>query len=335
MSQSRTPPWHTPGDIEESLRAAFRISDLSVKEIAEVLETHEFEVPRNRVETMVETTREQFSTEAAATLSSTATLEELRPTEVRVIDPTDLEYLGARDAAYVIGAMLSRYEGTFRIPEAVDELSVDLFWNRSHTTVAFGIELRPDGAPVDASAVRSIATGETTPVSGRSPSTIGIISNGTFTDEAQILATEHNIRCFGMNSLNRWCKETRLTDGVIGKLLDEGDKSIEEINELLDESLSLPDPFRERDPLQLVQEADWTTSTLDYEEIAEQDGSEDGGASAARDGDMIGTPSTTGQAGDEYPNTGQHGVLYADPDEDGDFEAFDRFEAALNEDSQE
>jgi hypothetical protein len=135
-----------------------------------------------------------------------------------------------------------------------------------------------------------------------------------FTDEARTLATEHDVRCFGAKYLERWCEETRLTHEVIGKLLDEGDQSIEEIDELLDELPSLPAPVRERDPLARIQETDWTTSKLEYEETANQDGLGDD---------------------EESPDTGQHGVLYADPDEDGDFGAFDRFEAALDEGSQE
>ncbi len=335
MSRSGTPKWYTSGDIEASLQAAFQTSGLSVDEIAGVLATHELDASRDRIEKMIKTTREQFSANAAATQPSTATLDEPRPTEPRAIAPTDIEYLGPRDAAYVIGAMLSRYEGTFSTPEAVDELSVDLFWNRTHTTVAFGIELRPDSEPVDTPAVQSIVTGETTPVSGRSPSTIGIISNGTFTNEAQAIATEHDIRCFEAEYLERWCEETRLTDGVIGKLLDEGDQSIEEIGELLDELPSLPAPVRERDPLTRIQETDWTTSTIEYEKTAGQDGSGDSEKSGVDDDDSIDTPSTTGPTDDESPDTGQHGVLYADPDEDGDFGAFDRFETALDEGSQE
>jgi len=335
MSRSEPPEWHTPGDIEASLRAAFRVSDLSVDEIAGVLETHELDVPRERIKMMIKTTREQFSTDAAVTLSSTATIDEPRPTEARTIDPVDLEYLSPRDAAYVIGAMLSRYEGTFSTPEGVDELSVDLFWNRSHTTVAFGLELRPDGVSVDAPAVQSIVSGETTPVSGRSPSTIGIVSNGTFSDEARTLATEHDIQCFGAEYLEQWCEETRLTDEVIGKLLDEGDRSIEEINELLDELPPLPAPVQKRDPLTQIQGAEWTTSTLNYEEMVEHGSSGDGSASAAEDDNALGTSSATGLTEEDSPTTGQHGVLYADPDEDGDFGAFDRFEAALDEDSEE
>jgi len=332
MSHSEPPSWHTPGDIEASLRAAFRVSDLTVDEIAETLEAHEIDASRDRIEMMIQTTREQFSTDTDATQSSTATLDEPRPTEARVIDPTDLEYLGPRDAASVVGAMLSRYEGTFSTPEAVDDLSVDLFWNRSHTTVAFGLELRPDGVSVDASAVRSIASGETTPVSGRSPSDIGIVSNGVFTDDARALATEHDILCFGAESLERWCKETRLTNEVIGELLDEGDRGTEEINELLDELPPLPAPVRARDPLTRIQNGDWTTSSLDYEKTANHSDSEDGRTSADTGENTLGA-SSTGGTDDESTTTGQHGVLYADPDEDGDLEAFDRFEAALDEDA--
>ena len=334
MSHSEPPSWHTPGNIEASLRAAFRISDLSVGEIAEVLEAHELDASRDRIEMMVNTTREQFSTDADATQSSTTTLDEPRPTEVRAIGPTDLEYLGARDAASVIGAMLSRYEGTFSTPEAVDDLSADLFWNRSHTTIAFGLELRPNGASVDTSAVQSIVSGETTPVSGRSPSKIGIVSNGAFTDDARTLATEHNILCFGAEFLERWCEETRLTNEVIGELLDEGDRSAEEINELLEELPPLPAPIRARDPLTRIQNGDWTTSSLDYEKTAKHSNSENEGASAATGENTLGS-SSTGGTDDGSTTTGQHGVLYADPDEDGDFGAFDRLEAALDEDDQE
>lgn len=314
MSRSRTPPWYHPGDVAQSVRDASRGSDISTQEIVDVLQEHEFEASRDRIRRLVETTRDRLP-ETENPPAPDHSPDEPRTLPSRFIDAADIEYYGTRDFALILGVALARYEGSFRIPEAIDGLSVDLFWNRQHTTVAFKTIVRPTGAPAAEDVVRDVVAGKTSPPTGRSPSILAIVSNGGFTSYARDLADENDIELFGMDHLRQWFTDAKLTNSILGTLLEEGDQSSEERTEILSELQPLPNPIREEDPLENVRQVEW----LD-----------------ANDSDP--TPTTVKQrmpVSETRPPPGQRGTLYADRDEDGDFGAFDRFTDELMEDNRE
>lgn len=322
MSQDHAPPWYDPGDIEQSLRGAFQEYDVSVEEVVDVLAEHELDAPRDRLLTMVKTTREQLTNSRESALT-TPSLDDTRANQARFIDLPDLEYLGARDVASLIGTMLSRFDGSFRVPEVIDEQAANLLWTRSDTTIGIWIEWRPAGTPVDTPAVQSIVSIGTQSVSDGDCSEIAIVSNVGFTDEARRIASEHDMYCCGPECLRRWCREAQLTDAVAGEIVDGESTASEECDEILDQLPPLPASIPAQDPLQPVAETEWTTSTLDKKIESTDTMSED---------DKIDTTPSS-QSGMSEPHapseSGQRGVLYADPDEDGDFDAFDRFTESL------
>lgn len=303
---SQTPPWYTEGDLVASLTAADRVSDLSTSEIVDVLAEHEFDADQERIRTVIEQSLE-IVTSQASTKGTSDPLASPRERVARFADPADVEYLSAREFARVLGVVLSRYEGSHRIPGMVDDLDVDLFWNRAQTTVAFRTVPQADGAPVEEALVDTVAHGDTTPQTGRSPSLIGIVSNGGFTDDARALATANEIELFGSAHLTQWFTDARLTPKVFGAILEEGEQRESDLDDQIASLPSLPDPVQERDPLADVTETPWTA---------------DDSRAAVRPRPTVKQriPITETQ-----PEPGTHGQLYADPADDGDFDAFDRY----------
>lgn len=304
---SHTPDWYTEGDIAASLTAANQ-SDLSVTEIVDVLAEQEIDADRERIRAVVEqglesvTAKEQ--TAADDTLDSVDSPRELT---TRFADPDDIEYLSSREFARVLGVVLTQYEGSYRVPAVVDDLDVDLFWNRAQITVAFRTVPRANGAPVDEELVDSVARGDTTPQTGRSPSRVAIVSNGGFTDDARALATANEIELFESAHLRQWFTDAKLPQEVFGAILEEGEQQESDLDEQIKELPPLPTSVANRDPLEDVTRPPWTpddsTQTVNQRPTVKQ---------------RIPVHET-------QPEPGTQGELYADPSDDGDFGAFDRY----------
>lgn len=318
VSQQDTPDWYQPGDIPASLRAAD--STVTTDRIVEVLTQHEVTAPRERVCEMVDSARSQLDSETSE--KSPSADGDPRSLNSRLVDVGDFSYLGNRDFALVLGAVLSRYEGSFRVPEEIDDLAVDLFWQRQYTTVAFRTVPSSESQAVEQSDVEAVVRGDTAPPTGRAPSVLGIVSNADFTADARSHAADHDIELYGPDHLSRWCRDAQLTLDVLGALLEEGERSLEDVDAVLDDLDPLPDPIRTRDPLGEVIDVRWTAQP------ANGDGPTPGPVSQP-------VPSENGEGEKEEALTpGTTGELYADPDEDGDYGAFDRFMDNLEEDSQ-
>jgi hypothetical protein len=311
MSGADQPHWYEPGDVPATIRNATENANVTVKDVVDVLATFELEAPRDRLQTMVDSARARVSTD---TREAAVDLEESRPLEPRFIDVSDLRYLNATDFATVLGVTLSRYEGTFRVPEEVDELAVDLFWNRQHTTIGFALVTRPPSAPVEDPDVLSVRTGETSPPFGRAVSALGIVSLAGFTEAARKVAAENDIRLFGPEYLTRWLSDAQLTPDVFGTLISHDDLGDAEIDEICSQLPDVPKAVRETDPLGDCPETGWS-----------------GG------GDIAPVPTDVKRPmpiPETLPDPGQKGTLYANPADDGDFGAFDRFMNELAEEDE-
>jgi hypothetical protein len=325
MSQLRDQSWYEPGNVEQSLRAAFQRDEVTANEIVDVLGEHELDASRDRILEMVETTRQQFTNTSNDSLLPTPSLDGTRENQARFITLDDLEYLGSRDVAYLVGIMLSRFEGSFQVPELVDKKAADLLWTRSDTTVGFWLEWRPNRTPVDKADIQSVVNDATQSASDEKFSEIAIISNAGFSDQARKLASEHDIACCGPKCLRRWCQDTQITNTVAGEILDGENKSNEDIKEILNQLPPLPASLPTQDPLKPVTKTEWTTSTLG-EKIISGDGTSE------KDQTESAPPSQSGVSEPEPASEpGQKGVLYADPEDDGDFDAFNRFANDLAE----
>lgn len=314
MSSHRTADWYHEGDISRTLRAANADESLYVENVVDVLAAREFDAPKERVRNLVETTMGSLPDTGVGKTQQPA-LESPRPKQPSVVTLADLEYLGRRDMALLLGAVLSRFQGSFQTPADVDDVVADFFWNRQHTTAALRVVPYSEGAETDRLGVESFATGNTSPASGRSPSTHGIISLTGFTEAAQAAGDEFDISLFGRGHVRRWLSQSRLTDQILGVLLEEGPHSAEEIDEQLATLPALPGIVQKQDPFEVTP--------------AERDPVDDLPESA----DELSSESMP--VADEPAESGQTGTLYADPSEDGDFDSFDRVVSDLKSESED
>jgi hypothetical protein len=314
MSRHELPSWYEPDDVSESMQNVADNSDVYLEEVVDIFQYHEFDAPRDRIRELVETARDRISDLGSDSEAQTEVTDEPRSLEPRFVDVTDVGYLDAQDFALVLGVVLSRYEGSFTIPEVEGDVAVDLLWNRQHTTVALRTISRPPEMPVEEADVQSVVRGDTDPGTGRSLSRLGIVSNAGFTNDARDLATANDIELFGEDHLERWLADTMLTHETLGALLESEDSDTSEFEDVLADLQTIPETVRERDPLNDVTSTEWSTT---------DDGS----------------PTVSGvkqrmPVAEDPPSPGTHGELYADPSEDGDFGAFDRFVNELQEDAE-
>lgn len=311
MSRSRRPSWYHPGDVPKTIYDAATSADVSTRTIVDVLAREELDAPEARIEAMVEAARDRVTESDEI---PTHDLDDPRPLQTRFVDADDVSYLGTSDFATVLGVVLSRYEGTFQTPEVVDDVAVDLFWNRQYTTVGIRAISRPPEAPVDRDDIEPLVEGNTTLAVGRSPSVLGVVSKAGFTSFAREYAEKHDIELFGTYHLTRWFEDARLTHGVLGSLLEGDDLDDEELAKLLDSLPSLPDAIRESDPLGELSDELWS-------------GTDDGRTVETGVKRPIPVP-------DSRPDAGKTGAMYADPAKDGDYGAFDRFIHELQEEDE-
>ena len=106
----------------------------------------------------------------------------------RFLDTDDIAHLTDREFARVLSVGLERLEGSTTIQSDETSITVDLIWNRSHTSAALRTITCGKGRRVGANAVRAVAGGETAPEDGRSPSTVVLVTNSQFTSGARELA---------------------------------------------------------------------------------------------------------------------------------------------------
>lgn len=328
MTQQQVPQWYHPEDIAASVRHAIRQTEISTDRIVDVLVTNEVDTSRDRVEALVEAARNQLSTGPNAETPPQPNEEDVepRPLKPRVVASEDFAYLDPTDFARVLGVVLTRYEGDFKLPEQVDECSADLFWHRQRAAVALRTVPRISGTAVNKPIVQAVAAGDTDPTSGRPASTVAVVTNTEFTDAAHDTAAANDIVLFEQPILEQWLRDIRLTHNVFGSLLEHQDLTDEEYDIILDDLPTLPPQLQEANPLKRSPTTiDQAPSSIDREPISDNNTEPD-----------TKTPpdSSSGELLDEFPQeAGEQGVLYADPDEDGDAAAFERFTAELAEDT--
>ncbi|ERJ05685.1 Restriction endonuclease protein [Halorhabdus tiamatea SARL4B] len=338
QQQQSQPQWYQPGSITESIRRAIEYDAITTELIVDVLATHELDAPRDRVTTLVKNARDQLP-DNTETASSTTDTGPLRTSPSRIVSAADMAYLNAHDFARILGATLSRYEGSFQTPEAVDDADVDLFWNRQHTTVAIKTAPTDSGTTRGSDIVHTVAEGNTTPATGRGASSTVIVSNSSFTDDAHEVAETKEITLIEQPTLDQWFTDVQLSHDVLGTIVEQHDLTQEEYDDILNDLPPLPSTLQEIDPLDrqppTIEPAVSTRNReFTHETSAEPTGSNTSQNNQSSESDST-TEDSTESALDTAPEEhGEHGVLYADPDEDGDVDAFDRFAANLTEDSE-
>lgn len=318
--------WYDPGNIRATVENGLA-NDIPTSRIAEYLAQREFDdVPLSRVERIVNSMPDPEDTSAATIELSQpeATDAEPRDSVPNQLAVTDLEYVSNREAARLIGIALEQFDGNTVRPPGATQVETDLIWNRQHMTVALRIVPSPTGT-VDTNHVDALLGGTLVPDESRSPSELAIVTNRAFTDEALDLADEHDIHCFDAGHVEEWFRRARIPMTAAGTLLEDGESHDGPLTDLVELS-PIPDPRKPVAPLEITRafdidslttpaEPDTTPAT--GERTQTNEGQQDTGLdlSTARDDPLGGTQSASGETG----------TLYADPGEDGDFDAFDRF----------
>jgi hypothetical protein len=228
----------------------------------------------------------------------------------------DFEYFSPREAARVLGIILELFDGNTVRPPETASAETDLIWHRQHGTVALRI-VPLAGGSVGASHIQALTEGTIVPPETRSPSRQLIVTNRGFTDEATEAAAAHDIDCFDGGQLEELVRRARIPMDVVGTILEEGEVHDGPMTDLVEVS-PIPEPRRVDDPLSVPPAFDTSTLTDDNE-------GETGNGTTSE-------PASPGQpTTDENPLTdspsgsGKTGVLYAEPTEDGDYDAFDNY----------
>ena len=313
MSDHKGASWYTPGDVPGSIEAATVDSSVYVEHIVDVLQAHELDAPRSRIRVLVTSTRDQITEQNSTSTEIGEPLEDPRPVQSRVFDVDDAAYLGQRDLATILGVTLSRYAGSFSLVDPEADSVLDLLWNKQHTTVGFHVVTCPNQEPLSADHVTAVHEGSTDTGSGRSPAQLAVIGPATATEKARSVAEDHDIVVVDADLLRRWFSEVRLTPAFVGRILKAETVAYNELAHLISELKPMPDVVANRDPLNV----DYSSRPI------------------AR-GDATAVTTSIDQTlpvEDETPPPGTQGKLYADPSDDGDFGAFDRFVDNLEEDT--
>ena len=326
MSSEQSLSWYEPGNIRATVENGVA-ENVPKSRIAEYLAARELtDTPPSRVQRIVE--RMPASEDASpATVDFSqpeATGAEPRDSVPYQLAVNDLEYLSNREAARLIGVALEQFDGNTVRPPGATQVETDLVWHRQHATVALRIVPTLSGT-VDTRHVDALLNGTVVPDDVRSPSELAIVTNRSFTEEALALAEEHGIHCFDAGHVEEWFRRARIPMAAAGTLLEDGESHDGPLTDLV-ELTPIPAPRKSVDPLEidrafdigsLTTPAEEDTTSATGERTESNEGEQNTGLdrSTARDDPLGGTQSPSGETG----------TLYADPNEDGDLEAFDRF----------
>lgn len=328
--------WYDPDDVRATV-ADGKKNNIGTGRIAGYLAEREFDdIPPSRVQRIVEriSAAENDSTTDIDLTQPGATDAAPRDSVTKRLAVGDFEYVSNREAARLLGLALEQFDGNTVRPPGATQVETDLVWHRQHMTVAFRIVPTPSGT-VDTSHVNALLDGTVVPDDIRSPSKLAIVTNRAFTDEALDLASEHDIHCFDAGHVEEWLRRARIPMDAVGTVLEDGESHDGPLTDLV-ELPPIPKPRKSADPLEINRAFDIESLTTHAEEgdPPVTDGPTGGdrgqegtgpGRATARDDPLGGTQSPSGETG----------TLYADPDEDGDFDAFDRFVDDIKDDKQQ
>ncbi len=254
-------------------------SDLPESRIQTVIEAidGETDIPANRVQAVIETIDvESGGEDGNLTPLSQSPLTEAspRPAPSRRLGVDDVAYLSTREFARVLGLTLEQFDGNTVRPLANEAVEVDLFWNRQHRTLGIRT-VTSTGEIVGENHITPLLEGRTTSEVTQSPSALLVVTNGTFSDQAEQIAENNDIGLFEGGHLEQWFRRALIPFDAVGAVLEEGENH----DGPLDKLVALPTPPEPRcgvDPLELERVSEMQTETTDErvgitrEELLEQ-----------------------------------------------------------------
>jgi hypothetical protein len=300
-----TPSWYSPGKIQSTVQQA-RSAGVDAGTVTSVLDERELEdVPDSRIESIVDRIPEETDDKTSEPLLSQPPSTDATPRTVdgRRLDVGDVEFLSNREAARVLGLVLEAFDGNTIRTGPQHEVESDLIWNRQHSSVALRVVPLPDSS-VGSRHVDALLDGQTVPPERRSPSELAIVTNRGFTEDALEFAAENDVRCLDGGHLEAWLQRVLLPMDAVGTILEEGENHGGPLSELVDVP-AVPEPRLSIEPLGIdpIFDVETTEETPSPERPARRD-------------DPLAAVVT---------DAGQTGTLYANPDEDGDYDAFDDY----------
>lgn len=337
MSDSDQPfSWYDPQSVRQTVQNG-KENNIETNRIAMYLAERDFdEVPLSRVKKIVDGMPAMSDTSGTGPKLSQSPSTDADPREqlTKQLAVSDLEYLSNREAARLVGLALEQFDGNTVRPPGATRVETDIVWHRQSMTVALRVVPVPSG-DVGVSHVDALLEGTIVPPDTRSPSELVIVTNRAYTEEAIEYAAEHDIRCFDAGHVEEWFRRARIPMDAVGTVLEDGENHDGPLTDLVEFPL-IPDPRKTVDPLEINRAFDIDSLTMsdeedietsDHDRPDENQGQQETelDRSTARDDPLGGTQSPSGEAG----------TLYADPDEDGDFEAFDRFVDGIKDETQQ
>lgn len=222
------------------------------------------DIPENRIQAVVEAVDGGSDDADGSTIplsQSPSTDASPRPSQPRRLGVNDISYLSDREFARVLGLTLEQFDGNTVRPLANETVEVDLLWNRAETTIGLRTVSSTDEV-VGESHITSLLRGNTTSEVTRAPSYLAVVTNSTFSDEAEQKAEDNDIHLFDGGHLERWFRRALIPFDAVGTVLEEGENH----DGPLDELVTLPTPPEPRcgvNPLELGRISDVQTETAD------------------------------------------------------------------------
>ena len=332
MRTPDTPGWYVEDDVAASVKKA-RKSDTPISSIIWGLEAaFSDDTPKERIKRIVESIPDENTQNGNTDLPLSqppATDAEPREQPARIISIQDISYLSPREAARVIGLTLEQFDGNTVRPRANDSAACNLYWRRQKSTV--GIRIIPSvGQTVTEDDILPLKEGKTSIDSVQSPSQLAAVTNGKFSEKAKNTVEESNIQWYDGGHVEAWFRRAKIPPGALGAVLENGENHQGPLDELVDISgiandISL-DPFESS---RVIDEADLSRGS--------DLGSPEKGSSNHRSSSGGESRQTGGSEHIAQPDSpskgGETGTLYADPSEDGDYGALDRFVDGIGSDS--
>ncbi|MBV0926235.1 hypothetical protein KTS45_18670 [Halomicroarcula limicola] len=329
------PSWYHTGDVRQTVHAA-AAAGIETDEVASVLSDEIFDdIPLQRVKSIVEAipTDDDQAPDVENSLSQAATTDAAaRPPLANRCTVTDLEYLSAREAARIVGLVLELFDGNTLRPPATESVEADLLWRRQYMNV--GLKIIPQRTTVGVESIEALRSGQLVPDDLQRPSELAIVTSGRFDEEILAEAANNDIHCFDAGHVEEWLLRAQLSPDIVGTLLENGENHDGPLTDLVDVP-PIPAPRTSTDPLEIERAFDVDSYNVAAETTSsEPQPQESGTTSAQSTGETSAAPSQTDEADPEtvadplagsQPPPGKTGTLYADPDEDGEYTAFDDY----------
>lgn len=322
MRNLGSPNWLIDGDVAASVKKA-RQSDIPKSSIIQELNYEVFdETPKGRIKAIVDAIPDEDAETDAISLplsQDPSTDADPRGRTTRLAASADISYLSPREAARVVGLVIEQFAGNTVRPPANESTECNLYWDRQHRTI--GLRIVPAvGEKVGEQHLQALSHGETAVEDIRSPSEVALVTNGWLSEGAKRLAEDDDIRYFDRGHLEAWFRRAKITPDALGTVLEDGENHDGPLSELVDIP-EIPSPISV-DPFEMkrVFNEPRPTEGPDAENEADQKKETEPGRNESAASETVPSPSK-----EAITPSGETGTLYADPDEDGDYGAFERF----------